>query len=74
MKKGVVGVTYTEDSPVEITLGVCDSCDNYVPFIRIPKKEKRIYECLTCHHRFEQKVNGKVVFKKLDEMYRVIDA
>jgi hypothetical protein len=73
MKRGVVGVTYTEDSPAEITLGICDRCDNYVPFIRIPAKEKRLYQCLTCNHKFEQKINGKVIFKKLDETYRMVN-
>ena len=72
MRRGVVGVTYTEDSLAEITLGVCDNCDSYVPFIRIPAKEKRIYQCLSCKHKYVQKVNGKIVFAHLDEIYKML--
>tara|TARA_R110001592_G_scaffold337191_1_gene623264 strand:+ start:10 stop:228 length:219 start_codon:yes stop_codon:yes gene_type:complete len=72
MKRGAVGVTYTNDSPAEITLGVCNHCNNYVPFIRIPDDTKRVYQCLSCKHRFQQLINGKVVFKHLDEIYKMI--
>ena len=72
MKRGVVGVTYTENSPAEITLGICDNCDSYVPFIRVPdKKERKVYECLSCKHKYVQHLNCKVVFEKFDEMYRL---
>ena len=30
----------------EITLGVCDGCNNYVPFIRLAdRKDARVFKC-----------------------------
>tara|TARA_R100000656_G_scaffold115640_1_gene88224 strand:+ start:368 stop:580 length:213 start_codon:yes stop_codon:yes gene_type:complete len=66
-------VTYTEKDPVEITLGICDHCRTYVPFIRlVTKDEKRIYQCMTCKSRHTQHINGKVVFNYLEDAYTVM--
>ena len=63
-------MTYTEKDPVEITLGVCDICNSYVPFIRlVTKGEKRVYQCMTCRSKHTQHVNGKVTFNYLEESY-----
>ena len=63
-------MTYNNDSPVEITLGVCDNCSSYVPFIRlVTEDDKRIYQCMTCKAKHTQHVNGKVTFNYLDESY-----
>jgi len=63
-------VTYTRDDPVEIILGVCDSCAMHGPFIRlVTEDEKRIYQCMTCKSRHIQHVNGKVTFNYLEEEY-----
>jgi len=65
-------VTYTKDDPIEITLGVCDSCNSYVPFERlITKDEKGVYQCMTCKTRHTQHVNGKVVFNYLEDAYTI---
>jgi len=65
-------VTYNEDSPVEITLGICESCDNYVPFLRVVTGDERlVYKCLTCKKKHVQHVNGKITFKYLDELYTI---
>jgi len=72
MKKETIGVTYTNKDPVEITLGVCDTCTAYVPFIRlITKNDKRIYQCMTCKSKHIQHVNGKVVFNYLEDVYTI---
>ena len=61
---------YTKDSPVEIILGVCDKCNNYVPFMRLATEdEERVYECLTCKTKHKQHINGKVTFNYLDDSY-----
>ena len=61
---------YTDKDPVEITLGVCDNCQTYVPFVRlVTKNEKRIYQCMTCKSRHTQHINGKVTFNYLEENY-----
>ena len=66
---------YTDTDPVEITLGICESCDNYVPFLRVVTNDERlVYKCLTCKTRHIQHVNGKITFKYLDELYNVKDA
>ena len=63
-------MTYTEKDPVEITLGVCQGCELYVPFIRlITKTDKRIYQCMSCKTRHTQHINGKVSFNYLEESY-----
>ena len=63
-------MTYTENDPVEITLGVCENCRMYVPFVRlVTKDEKRIYQCMTCKIRHTQHINGKVSFNYLEESY-----
>ena len=63
---------YTNKDPIEITLGVCDSCNSYVPFIRlVTKDEKRVYQCMTCKTRHTQHVNGKVVFNYLEDAYTI---
>ena len=72
MKKETIGVTYTEKDPVEITLGICDHCRTYVPFIRlVTKDEKRIYQCMTCKSRHTQHINGKIVFNYLEDSYTI---
>ena len=61
---------YSSDSPVEITLGVCDKCENYVPFVRlVTEEDERIYQCMSCKTKHKQQVNGKITFKYLDEGY-----
>ena len=61
---------YTDKDPVEITLGVCDNCHTYVPFVRlVTKSEKRIYQCMTCKSKHTQHINGKVSFNYLEESY-----
>ena len=61
---------YNSDSPVEITLGVCDKCENYVPFVRlVTEEDERIYQCMSCKTKHKQQVNGKITFKYLDEGY-----
>ena len=65
-------MTYTDRDPVEITLGVCESCNAYVPFIRlVTGDEKRIYQCLTCKARHTQHINGKVTFNYLEDGYTI---
>jgi len=63
----------TLDNPTtEITLGVCDNCENYVPFIRLnERKDAKVFKCLSCNHQYEQLVNGKVQFLHLDEIYKL---
>jgi len=61
-------VTYTKDDPVEVTLGVCEHCNNYVPFMRlITDTSSRIYQCMTCKSKHIQHINGKVVFNYLED-------
>ena len=68
-------MTYTDDDPVEITLGICDQCDNYVPFIRlVTGNEDRVFQCLSCKSKHKQLVNRKITFKYLDELYNVKNA
>ena len=68
-------MTYTDDDPVEITLGICDQCDNYVPFIRlVTGNEERVFQCLSCKSKHKQLVNGKITFKYLDELYNIRNA
>ena len=68
-------MTYTDDDPVEITLGICDQCDNYVPFIRlVTGNEDRVFQCLSCKSKHKQLVNGKITFKYLDELYNIKNA
>jgi predicted DCC family thiol-disulfide oxidoreductase YuxK len=63
-------MTYSDKDPVEVTLGVCENCNNYVPFVRlITKDEKRVYQCMTCKAKHTQHVNGKVVFNFLEDAY-----
>ena len=65
-------MTYTDKDPVEIILGVCDSCNAYVPFVRlITKDEKRIYQCMTCKSKHTQHINGKVTFNYLEDAYTI---
>ena len=68
-------MTYTDHDPVEITLGICDRCDNYVPFIRlVTDNEDRVFQCLSCKAKHKQLVNGKITFKYLDELYNIRNA
>ena len=54
-------MTYNNDSPVEITLGVCDNCSSYVPFVRlVTEDDKRIYQCMTCKAKHTQHIKTKV--------------
>ena len=61
-------MTYTKDDPVEVTLGVCEHCNSYVPFMRlITDTNSRVYQCMTCKSKHIQHVNGKVVFNYLED-------
>ena len=63
-------MTSNKEAIAEITLGVCDGCDNYVPFIRMSDiKDARVFKCLSCNHQYKQLVNGKIQFVHLDEIY-----
>lgn len=63
---------YTYDDPVEITLGICEKCENYVPFIRLViPDDRRIYQCMTCKAKHTQHINGKVTFNYVDEIYKL---
>ena len=63
-------MAYNSHSPVEITLGVCDKCENYVPFLRlVTEEDERVYQCMSCKTKHKQQVNGKITFKYLDEGY-----
>jgi len=65
-------VTSNNETAAEITLGVCDGCDNYVPFIRLSdRKDARVFKCLSCNHQYKQLVNGKIQFVHLDEIYKL---
>ena len=65
-------MTYTDKDPVEITLGVCEGCNAYVPFIRlVTGDEKRLDQCLTCKARHTQHINGKVTFNYLEDGYTI---
>ena len=65
-------MTSSKDDLAEITLGVCDGCNNYVPFIRLSeKKDSRVFKCLSCGHKYKQLVNGKIQFVHLDEIYKL---
>ena len=55
MRREIVGVTYTDKDPVEITLGICEKCENYVPFIRlVVPEDKKVFQCMTCKTKHEQ--------------------
>ena len=72
MKKEIAGVTSDNEDMAEITLGVCDGCNNYVPFIRLShRKDARVFKCLSCNHEYRQLVNGKVQFVHLDETFKL---
>ena len=59
----------TSNESTEITLGLCDNCSNYVPFIRLNRyKEMRVFKCLSCAHEYKQLVNGKIKFLRIDEI------
>mgnify|MGYP003135127058 FL=1 len=63
----------SSDDTAEITLGVCDSCCNYVPFIRLSNiKKTKVFKCLSCSHEYVQLINGKVQFVHLDETFKVL--
>ena len=63
-------MTYTNEDPVEITLGVCEQCSMYVPFVRlISNNNRRNYQCMTCKARHTQYVNGKITFNYLEDSY-----
>ena len=65
-------MTSSKDETAEITLGVCDGCNNYVPFIRLSdRKDARVFRCLSCNHEYKQLVNGKIQFLHLDEIYKI---
>jgi hypothetical protein len=69
MKKETPGVTYSSNDPVEITLGVCEQCRAYVPFIRLitGHETSRVYQCMTCKAHHTQYLNGKVVFNYIED-------
>ena len=63
---------YTKDDPVEVTLGVCERCNSYVPFMRlITNTSARVYQCMTCKAKHTQHINGKVTFNYVDEVYKL---
>ena len=63
---------YTYDDPVEITLGICEKCENYVTFIRLViPDDRRVYQCMTCKAKHTQHINGKVTFNYVDEIYKL---
>ena len=65
-------MTYTNKDPVEIVLGVCEKCENYVPFIRlVVPNNKKVFQCLTCKGKHEQHINGKITFEYIDEVYKL---
>ena len=65
-------MTSSRDDLAEITLGVCDGCNNYVPFIRLSERnDARVFKCLSCNHEYKQLVNGKIQFVHLDEIYKL---
>ena len=65
-------MTSSKDDLAEITLGVCDGCNNYVPFIRLSdRKDSRVFKWLSCGHKYKQLVNGKIQFVHLDEIYKL---
>ena len=37
-----------DDSDIEIILGICDRCNEYVPFLRLHEEPGRVYKCMTC--------------------------
>ncbi len=53
----------------EIILGICDNCNDYVPFLRVTKDPGRVYRCMTCKTKHTQYVNGKITFNYLDQTY-----
>jgi len=72
MKKETVGVTSNDKT--EITLGVCDGYNNYVPFVRLrDRKNSRTFRCLSCKHEYIQLVNGKIQFMYIDEIYKLAE-
>jgi len=63
---------YTKDDPVEVTLGVCEHCNSYVPFMRlITDTSARVYQCMTCKSKHTQHINGKVVFNYLEDSLNI---
>ena len=60
---------YTEEDPKEIILGVCEKCNNYVPFVRLPSESDKVYKCLTCKTKHKQHINGKVTFNYLADTF-----
>ena len=65
-------VEYTYDDPVEITLGTCEKCENYVPFIRIVVPEQsKIFQCMTGKAKHVQHINGKVTFNYVEEVFKL---
>ena len=65
-------MTSSRDDLAEITLGVCDGGNNYVPFIRLAdRKDARVFKCVSCGHQYKQLVNGKIQFVHLDEIYKL---
>ena len=39
MSKETIGVTLNRDDIAEITLGICEDCANYAPFLKISDEE-----------------------------------
>jgi len=62
-------VTYTDKDPVEVTLGICENCSSYVPFIRLINNDdaQKVYQCMSCKAKHTQYVNGKVTFNYLED-------
>ena len=56
-----------DDSDIEIILGICDRCNEYVPFLRLQEEPGRIYKCMTCKSKHTQYVNGKVTFNYFEQ-------
>ncbi len=67
-------MTLNKDDLAEITLGVCDECASYVPFLKVSSNEKdKVFKCLTCGHEYRQLINGKIQFLHLDESYKALE-
>jgi|5B_taG_2_1085324.scaffolds.fasta_scaffold08774_11 hypothetical protein len=74
MSKETIGVTLNRDDIAEITLGICEDCANYAPFLKISDEEKdKVFKCLTCGHEYKQLVNGKIQFLHLDKSYKDLE-
>ncbi len=54
---------------IELILGICDHCVEYVPFVRMKSQPGRVYKCLTCKTKHVQHINGKMTFNYFEQEY-----